>query len=97
MILKTESEDNKLGRVANAVKNKTKKMNERISRAKKCLLPFLNPKLGTEGLFAKCTMPIHFKRMIFDPFSIPRKASSYAFFLMIFLEKLEILRFVVLY
>ena len=74
MILKTESEDNKLGRVANAVKNKTKKMNERISRAKKCLLPFLNPKLGTEGLFAKCTMPIHFKRTIFDPFSIPRKA-----------------------
>ena len=81
MILKTESEDNKLGRVANAIKNKTKKMNERISREKKCLLPFLNPKLGTEGLLAKCTMPIHFKRMIFDPFSIPRKASL-CFFLL---------------
>ena len=84
MILKTESEDNKLGRVANAVKNKTKKMNERISRAKKCLLPFLNPKLGTEGLFAKCTMPIHFKRTIFDPFSIPRKASLCFFFFFLF-------------
>ena len=58
MILKTESEDNKLGHVANAVKNKTKKMNERISRAKTILLPFLNPKFGTEGLFAKCTMSI---------------------------------------
>lgn len=75
MILKTESEDNKLGRVANAVKNKTKRMNERISRAKKFLLPFLNPKLGTKGLFEKCTMPIHFKRTIFDLFSMPRKAS----------------------
>ena len=53
MILKTESEDNKLGRVANAVKNKTKKMNERISRAKKFLLPFLNPKVGTRRSICK--------------------------------------------
>ena len=81
MIIKTEYEDNKLGHVANAVKDKTKRMNERISRAKKFLLPFLNPKLGQRSI---CKIPIHFKRMIFDPFSIPRKASLWCVFVCLF-------------
>ena len=84
MILKTEYEDNKLGHVANAVKDKTKRMNERISRAKKFLLPFLNPKLGQRSI---CKIPIHFKRMIFDPFSIPRKASLWCVFVCLFVFK----------
>lgn len=46
-----------MGSAANAVKSKTKRINERIPRAKEFLLPFPNPKIGTEDLFANGQCP----------------------------------------
>lgn len=80
MILKIEADDNTLGRVANAVKNKTKENEWEDFKSQEFLLPFSTLKWGIVGLFAKCVMPINFKRTTFDPFSIPRKALSYFFY-----------------
>ena len=68
-----------MGRVANAVKSKTKRMNERISRAKEVLPLFSNLKFGIEGLFAKCTMHMHFKRTTLTHFLYLEKQQAISF------------------
>lgn len=66
--LKIEADDNKLGHVANAVKNKTKRIIEDFKNQGFFLLPISHLKLVIVSLFAKCAMHINLKMAVLMPF-----------------------------
>lgn len=93
--LKIEADDNKLGHVANAVKNKTKRIIEDFKNQGFFFTSNFSSKIGNSKFVCKMCNAHKFKNGCFDALSVPRN-TSLCLFIITLLEKQATLKICVL-